>query len=89
MSMRASTQLCLSPDGLSAGAIFTPPTWPQMMVVHSRGDCTQRHDDDAVSTIILYGAGNSAPILHSHDDHSHDEGLVHAHEWATNSPMMR
>ncbi len=87
--MRAITKTCFSPDGLSAGAIFVPPTWPMMVVVHSRGDCTTRHDDDAVSTIILSGSGNAAPSLHSYDDHSHDEGLVHAHEWATNSPMTR
>ena len=84
--MRATTQPCFSPDGMTTSNAFTT-------VFHGRGDCTQRHDDDAVTTIILANRGDAERFMahssHSNDVHAHDEGLVHGHEWATSTPMMR
>ncbi len=84
--MTKTNQPCFSPDGMSTSNAFTT-------VFHGRGDCTQRHDDDAVTTIILAAnpQAERSFVSHSqgHDYHSHDEGLVHSHEWATSTPMMR
>jgi len=51
-------------------------------IVRSHAEAEQLHDDHAVTTVILqHGYAN--------DIHSHDEGLVHSHEWATSAPMTR
>ncbi len=51
-------------------------------VVHAHNEGDILHDDHAVTTLIVHSGIRQ-------DDHSHDEGLVHSHEWATSAPMTR
>ena len=80
--MTKTSQPCFSPDGMSTSNAYTT-------VFHGRGDCTQRHDDDAVTTIILAGKPQAENFFsHSSDLTDHDEGLVHSHSWASSTTQM-
>ena len=63
-------------------ARFSPDGMNASTISHAHHDGAVLHDDHAVTTVILqHGA--------SQDDHDHDDGLVHGHEWATSAPMTR
>ena len=63
-------------------ACFSPDGMNTRSIVHAHNEGEMLHDDHAVTTVILqHGQGQA--------DHSHDEGLVHSHEWATSAPMTR
>jgi len=54
----------------------SPDGMSSSKVVHAYSEGEQLHDDHAVTTVIIQAGGGQ-------QDHTHDDGLIHSHDWAS------